>query len=57
VHQYPLARQQPQLAVQYSAELNPAERIFEYLRAQLANRMFVDVTALEAVVTQHLQSF
>ncbi|CCF83933.1 transposase [Nitrolancea hollandica Lb] len=41
----------------YSPELNPAERIFEHLRAHLANRLFADLTELEDAVIQHLEGF
>lgn len=41
----------------YSPELNPAGRIFELLRAKLANRIFADLTELEDALTQHLQGF
>lgn len=41
----------------YSPELNPAERIFERLRATLANRVFADLTALEEAITEKLRGF
>lgn len=41
----------------YSPELNPAEQIFRYLRAKLANRIFADLAELEAAITDILREF
>ncbi len=41
----------------YSPELNPVELSFRQLRAQLANRVFADLAALEAAITTALQPF
>lgn len=41
----------------YSPELNPAEQVFRVLRAQLANRIFADLTELETALTTCLQAF
>lgn len=41
----------------YSPELNPAEQVFRVLRTRLANRIFDDLDALEATMTEHLQPF
>ncbi len=40
----------------YSPELNPAEQVFRALRAKLANRVFEDLAALEAAITEHLRT-
>lgn len=41
----------------YSPELNPAERLFEHLRARLANRVFADLEELTAALTAELRRF
>ena len=41
----------------YSPELNPVELIFRHLRAELANRIFADLTDLEAAITTVLRTF
>ena len=41
----------------YSPELNPAEQLFRYLRAKLANRLFADRDELEAALTAVLREF
>lgn len=41
----------------YSPELNPAEQVFRCLRAELANRVFADLAALEAAITEQLRGF
>lgn len=39
----------------YSPELNPAERLFEELRAALANQVFDDLDALDQALTDALR--
>lgn len=41
----------------YSPELNPAERIFQHLRARLANRIFASIDDLEDALTTGLRTF
>lgn len=41
----------------YSPELNPAEQIFRHLRDRLANRIFDDLDALDAALTEALREF
>jgi transposase len=41
----------------YSPELNPVERVFQHLRARLANQIFADLPALEAALSAALQQF
>lgn len=41
----------------YSPELNPAERLFEELRAALANRVFDDLDALDHALTDALRPY
>jgi hypothetical protein len=41
----------------YSPELNPVERLFEHLRAKLANRVFGEVAELETAITEELHQF
>jgi transposase len=41
----------------YSPELNPAERVFEQLRENMANQLFAGVSELEQSITDQLQSF
>jgi hypothetical protein len=41
----------------YSPELNPVERIFRRLRAELSNRIYADLAELEAAITAALQPF
>ncbi len=41
----------------YSPELNPAEQVFRSLRAKLANRVFEDLSELEAALTEQLRAF
>jgi transposase len=40
-----------------SPGLNPAEQVFRAPRAKLANRVFADLAALEAALTEHLAAF
>lgn len=41
----------------YSPELNPAERLFEELRARLSNDIFETVEAIEEALTETLRPF
>jgi hypothetical protein len=41
----------------YSPELNPVERVFQELRAQLANRIFENLAALEDTLAAALQAY
>ena len=41
----------------YSPELNPTERLFEELRAALANRVFDDLDALDQALTEALRPY
>ena len=41
----------------YSPELNPVEVLFQQLPARLSNRIFADLAALEAAITDALQPF
>ncbi len=41
----------------YSPELNPVELVFRHLRGCLANRIFADLTELEAALTAALRPF
>ena len=41
----------------YSPELNPAERLFEELRAALANQVFDDLDALDQALTDALRPY
>ena len=41
----------------YSPELNPAERLFEELRAALASRVFDDLDALDQALTDALRPY
>ena len=41
----------------YSPELNPAEQLFRVLRQALANRVFADLTELEAALTEALRAY
>jgi transposase len=41
----------------YSPELNPVEPVFRVLRQALANRVFADLAALEAALTEALRPY
>ncbi len=41
----------------YSPELNPAEAMFRHLRGRLSNRVFEDLSELEAAITDALCGF
>jgi transposase len=41
----------------YSPELNPAEQVFRHLRASLSNRIFDDLSELDAAIADTLSTF